>query len=365
MTDFQTALHQAAAQQDHSQFRALIQHCIHGIDRLCSAQLQQVLHHQMVFTGSGEYDELYTATRLAELGEVSLCPVITGTDPHFTGDDLHWFSADHNRISRILNSPDYYLWQKLRCHEQARFLYLALPRFLLRYPHKTPHCGFVYQPDNHPGGALWGNAAWLVVMNVICEFERISWFGFLRSYNGSGTQGAIVAPLTGGDALTPAEIITETDLACEQDNFWAEQGLTACTSLYLSGQYGFFSYYSVWQPPEPRWRQLTILPVNLMACRFAHAIRTQIRDKIGNFDSLSACQRSIEKWLKRYVSDVDYGEDAIMADYPLRRAAVVMSADPARYQCRICLQPQYQYDISEANVDLTLWFSRPQGEVLS
>lgn len=207
-----------------------------------------------------------------------------------------------------------------------------------------------------------------MVINVIREFERISWFGFLRSYNSSGTQGAIVAALTGGDSLTPPEIITETNLACEQDNFWAEQGLTACTSLYLSGQSGFFSYYSVWQPPEPRWRQLTMLPVNLMACRFAHAIRTQIRDKIGNFDSLSACQRSIEKWLKRYVSDVDYGEDAIMADYPLRRAAVVMSADPAdptRYQCRICLQPQYQYDISEANVDLTLWFSRPQGEVLS
>lgn len=50
-----------------------------------------LVDHQMVFTGGGEYDELYTATRLAELGEVSLYPVITGTDPHFTGDDLHWF----------------------------------------------------------------------------------------------------------------------------------------------------------------------------------------------------------------------------------------------------------------------------------
>ncbi len=45
MTDFQTALHQAAARQDHSQFCALIQHAVHGIDRLCTTQLQQVLHH--------------------------------------------------------------------------------------------------------------------------------------------------------------------------------------------------------------------------------------------------------------------------------------------------------------------------------
>lgn len=45
MADVQTALHRAAAQQDHNQFCALINHCIHIIDRLCSTQLQQVLHH--------------------------------------------------------------------------------------------------------------------------------------------------------------------------------------------------------------------------------------------------------------------------------------------------------------------------------
>lgn len=326
-----------------------------------------LVDHPLVFTGSDEYDELYTATRLAELGEVSLCPVIMGTDPKFTGDDLHWFTADRERIARILSSDDYRLWEKLRCHESARFLYLTLPRFLVRYPHTAPRCGFVYQPDNPEGGELWGNAAWLLVMNVIREFERISWFGFLRSYDDNATQGAIIAPLTGGDSCTPPVIITETDLACEQDSFWGEQGLTACTSLYLSGQYGFFSHHSVWQPPAPHWRQLTMLQTNLMACRFAHAIKAQIRDKIGSFETLAACQQSVERWLKQYVSDVDYGEEAIMADYPLRQAGVEMSADvadPTRYRCRICLQPQYQYDISEAKVDIALWFTRPQNEVL-
>ncbi len=128
------------------------------------------------------------------------------------------------------------------------------------------------------------------------------------------------------------------------------------TSLYLSNHKGFFSNQSVWQAPDESRRQLGMLQTNLMACRFGHYIKAQIRDQVGRYDSAESCRRSLERWLDQFISNVSYGEDTVLARYPLRSCYVRIEEAPhdnTRYLCEIMLQPQYQYEMMDAKVVLT------------
>lgn len=311
-----------------------------------------VIDHRLQFNTSDEYDDLYTAQRLAELGEQSLCPIILSIDTAFLGDNQHNQWLDIHKMERILQSEDCALWHLLREHESARYLYLTLPDFMLRAPYQTQSMGFIFRAENINQKTLWGNSAYLLCINVMREFERISWFGFLRAYDDRGRNGAIIQKLYNG-----MPIIGKIDIPSEQENFWAGQGFTPFSSIYLSEQKGFFSHYSVQKIRDKENRQLAMLQTNLMACRFAYFIKMRIRNHIGRYDTIDDCKRSIENWLQSYVSEIDYGEESIMADYPLKQCHVAINADPhdpTRYCCQINLRPQYQYEMQEADIQIAI-----------
>ncbi|KFD83042.1 hypothetical protein DN41_3154 [Vibrio cholerae] len=230
-----------------------------------------------------------------------------------------------------------------------------MPEYLLRSAYQGYAAGFIFNEVNRCENALWGNASYLLACNVIREFDRISWFGFLRSYNEFGSYGAIVENLEGKP--TQAKV----DIFSEEDGFWAEHGFIVLSSLYLTQQKGFFSNQSVWRAPNDAAKVLGMLQTSLMACRFGHYIKAQMRDQIGRYDSADDCKRNLERWLQKYISEVDYGEDSVMARYPLKACEVTLQEDPqdsTRYLCQIMLQPQYQYDIMDAQVVLSTSISR-------
>lgn len=295
-----------------------------------------------------DYDDLYTLQLLSELGEMSFCPMVLGVDEFFFGDEPRRQLHDCARIDRILSSRDFLSWQLLREKSASRFLHLVMPEYLMRQPYHQYPAGFVFSEKKQEKNALWGNSAYLTVGNVMREFDRISWFGFLRSYDESGAYGAVVQ--------NSIDIRTKVDLFSEDDGFWSSQGFMPLTSLYLSNHKGFFSNQSVWQAPDESRRQLGMLQTNLMACRFGHYIKAQIRDQVGRYDSAESCRRSLERWLDQFISNVSYGEDTVLARYPLRSCYVRIEEAPhdnTRYLCEIMLQPQYQYEMMDAKVVLT------------
>ncbi|EHY1015691.1 type VI secretion system contractile sheath large subunit [Vibrio vulnificus] len=295
-----------------------------------------------------EYDDLYTLQLLSELGELCFCPMVLGTDEFFFGDEPRRLLHDSARIERILTSRDFVSWQLLREKNSSRFLHLVMPEYLIRQPYRQYQAGFVFNERQQEKYALWGSSAYLLLGNVMQEFDRISWFGFLRSYDETGSYGAIVQD--------SKELKTKVEIYSEDDGFWSSQGFMPLTSIYISGHKGFFSNQSVWQAPDEAQRQLGMLQTNLMACRFAHYIKVQIRDQVGRYDSAETCRRSLERWLEQFISNVNYGEDAVLARYPLRSCYVRIEEAPhdkTHYLCEIMLQPQYQYEMMDAKVVLT------------
>ncbi|WP_019613332.1 type VI secretion system contractile sheath domain-containing protein [Psychromonas ossibalaenae] len=309
-------------------------------------------HIQSDLDADADFDDLYTLQLLAELGERSLCPAVLGVDNDFFGDDPARLMHDHTRIKRILNSLDLQSWQLLRSHSASRFLHLVLPEYRIRQARRNYPAGFVFNEKNTNQSVLWGNPAYLLAANVIREFDRISWFGFLRAHDTSGSYGALIDVKDNVCSPLRARI----DIFCESDGFWAEQGFVPVSSIYLSGQLGLFSNQSVWKPVNEAAKTSAMLQTNLMACRFGHYIKAQMRDRVGSFDSAASCQRDLDKWLQNYISNVDYGDETIMARYPLKHAEVAFIEDrndATRYHCRIKLQPQYQYEMLDTHITLS------------
>ncbi len=308
-----------------------------------------------------EFDDLYTLQLLAELGERALCPVALGLNEYFLGDDHQRQLHDNARVKRILESKDFQSWQLVRENTASRFLHLVLPEYLQRRAWQNCPAGFIFNERHSEQSSLWGNPAYLLASNVIREFDRISWFGFLRAYDEIGSYGAIIQP------LAQQSIEAKVDIFSEDDGFWAEQGFIPLSSLYLTQQKGFFSNQSVWKAPTESSRLLGMLQTNLMACRFGHYIKAKIRDQLGSFDSADDCKRQLERWLKNYISEVDYGEDAVMARFPLKSCDIELVEDPqdkTRYLCQITLQPQYQYELLDAHIVLATSLSDMEvGEV--
>ncbi|CAA0114036.1 Uncharacterised protein [BD1-7 clade bacterium] len=298
------------------------------------------------------YDDLFTTQLLGELGQTALCPIILGVHESFIAEDPERTFHDHRRLMRIFDSDDLSAWQQLRSHSSSRFICATLPRVKIRGPWRGICAGFQFNQPESDNADLWGNCAYLVAANVMREYNRISWFGFLRAMDADGdADSALVTNVN----VYEQPIVPYIDIFAEHDAVWSQAGFMPLTTVYLTNQVGFFSNQSVWQSTDREERSAGMLQTTLMACRFGHYLKAQIRDKNGSYNSLDDCRRQIDRWFQQYVSDVDYADDSIMARYPLRKVHVefmVHPVDSTRYYCQIALHPQYQYEQMEAQVIL-------------
>lgn len=295
-------------------------------------------------------DDLYTLQQLGEIGQECLCPVILPVASNFLRTDDVNVWADPERVSRILDSDDFSGWKRLRGLSVSRFLGLVLPELLLRVPWQGCYQRLrfdEYAVDTIGSDYLWGNSAFAFAGNVIQEFNRIRWFGFLREPESGG---ALVRERQG--FLSAARLRLTDSL----EAFYSEQGFIPLMTCYLNHQLAFFNNRSAFRPPidEDDWRIVSMLQTTLIGCRFGHYLKVLIREQIGSFKSVGDCQRKLNDWLQKYVSNVDYADDSILARYPLKRAKATVMGDEksGTYHCEIELQPQYQFDVINTHIIL-------------
>jgi type VI secretion system protein ImpC len=102
-------------------------------------------------------------------------------------------------------------------------------------------------------------------------------------------------------------------------------------------------------------RLSTQLPYILAISRFAHYMKSMMRDKIGGFMSRDDCWRYLNRWIGQYVTQDDKANQATKAKFPLREARVdveEVKGKPGVYRAIAYLRPHFQLD--ELNVSLRL-----------
>ena len=97
------------------------------------------------------------------------------------------------------------------------------------------------------------------------------------------------------------------------------------------------------------------LPYMMATCRFAHYLKSMMRDKIGGFMSRDDCWRYLNRWIGQYVTQDDKANQTTKAKFPLREARVdveEVKGKPGVYRAIAYLRPHFQLD--ELSVSLRL-----------
>src|SRR5271157_5388289 len=101
----------------------------------------------------------------------------------------------------------------------------------------------------------------------------------------------------------------------------------------------------------------------MATCRFAHYLKSMMRDKVGSFMSRDDCWRFLNRWISQYVTQDDRADQATKAKFPLREARVdveEIKGKPGCYRAISYLRPHFQLD--EISVSLRQGSYQPERD---
>ncbi|MGR5500074.1 type VI secretion system contractile sheath domain-containing protein [Vibrio sp. DNB22_10_4] len=309
-----------------------------------------VVDHDISMNVDSDFDDLYTLELLASMGQLCLCPFILSPEDTFFGEAGADWLSDIHRIEKILQGPDYTAWQRLRSLTQARFLGVAMPKVRLRKAYGTQSStSFIFTETYQLRQGLWGSASILFASTALREFNRINWFGFMKSRWQDKLMGALVnVPTNGQGTLATYNPTPEITFYTDMGNFYTEHGFIPLCRSATTDKYFFRGNRSIWDKAKDDSELVAgQIQTTLMICRIAHFLKVQIRGMIGNFQSAEECELYLNDWLQKYTSNLFNADEATMAKYPLSKSRVEVkevSGESDRYVCNVLIQPQYQFD---------------------
>ena len=104
------------------------------------------------------------------------------------------------------------------------------------------------------------------------------------------------------------------------------------------------------------------LPHIFSVSRFAHYLKSMMRDKVGSFMSRKDCEDFLNRWITQYVTPDDTASPTVKAKFPLREASIQVSevaGKPGVYRAIAYLRPHFQLD--EISVSLRLVADLPKS----
>jgi type VI secretion system protein ImpC len=112
-------------------------------------------------------------------------------------------------------------------------------------------------------------------------------------------------------------------------------------------------------------RLATQLQYIMAVSRFAHYLKSMMRDKIGSFMSRTECETFLNRWINNYVTTDDSAAAATKAKFPLREAridVVEIAGKPGAYRAIAFLKPHFQLDELTVSLRLVAELPPPAGK---
>lgn len=321
-----------------------------------------------VGTVIGNYDfgpgtqDIKLLQSIASVAAMAHAPFIAAAGPQFFGLDSYSELANIKDLSSIFEGPQYTKWNAFRESEDARFVGLTLPNFLLRVPYgddTVPTRKFRYNEDVSSGNKdfLWGNAAFAFASRLSDSFSQYRWCANIIGPQGGGTVGDL--PIYNYEAMGESQIKIPTEvLISERREFeLAEQGFIALTMRKNTDNAAFFSANSTQKPkffgnnPEGKQAELnyklgTQLPYIFVVSRLAHYIKVIQRENIGTWKERNDLEAELNTWIRQYVADMDNPAAGVRSRRPLRQAEITVSdveGDPGWYRVGLKVRPHFKY----------------------
>ena len=279
-------------------------------------------------------------------------------------------------LGKIFDSTEYAKWKSFRQSDDSRYVALTMPHILMRLPYgkaTKPIEGFSYEEGvdgTDHSKYLWGNAAYALGARLTSAFSDFGWCAAIRGVEGGGlVEGLPTHNFRTDEGDVALKCPTEVAITDRREKELADQGFAPLVHCKGTDYAAFFSVQSCNKPKQydseaanANARLSAQLPYILAVCRFAHYLKSMMRDKIGSFTSRSETERFLNKWIMQYVTEDDRASQITKSQYPLREARVEVAEVPGKpgaFRAVAFLRPHFQLD--ELTVSLRLVAELPQS----
>ncbi len=330
------------------------------------------------FTNSTPDCELLS--EVARVGAVAKCPFLGGVGAQMFGKNEDSF-VNLPRMAEmyeIFEQPQYTKWNSFRQSDDARYVGLAMPRFLLRKPYTLEDQDvkdFTFAEDvrvaNHDR-YLWGNAAFALATRMTESFAKYGWYNAVVGPNSGGTVPDLPLHQYEATGQYQTKIPTETLISEDVDVDLCNFGFIPLIMRKGSDNAAFFdapSAKAVGKFPdtaegkedETRARLGMSLPYLMISCRLAHYLKVIWRENMGRVMDAEKMTAEINKWLKQY-SRQGTLDDVLAAKYPLKEVQVSaqpVPGKPGMFKSEIQMIPHFKLKGVEVELSMVGQFDPP------
>ncbi len=314
-------------------------------------------------------EDIELLERISQTAAAAHAPFMTGAGPDFFNLDSYTSLDAPRDLGKIFDTTEYAKWKSFRQSEDSRYVGLCLPRILMRLPYgKATNQieAFAYEENvdgTEHGKYLWGNAAWALGARLTNAFALHGWCAAIRGVEGGGlVEGLPVHNFYTDEGDIAMKCPTEVPITDRREKELADLGFIPLVHCKGTDYAAFFSVQSSQKAKlydkdaaNANARLSTQLPYIFAVSRFAHYLKSMMRDKLGSFMSRTDCERWLNQWIQNYVTPDDTASPSVKASHPLREASIQVAEIPGKpgaYRAVAFLRPHFQLD--ELSVSLRL-----------
>ncbi|HMT09131.1 MAG TPA: type VI secretion system contractile sheath large subunit [Pyrinomonadaceae bacterium] len=306
---------------------------------------------------------------ISQVAAAAHAPFISAASAGMFGWDSFSEMSEVRDVSKIFDRTEYMKWRSFRESEDSRYVGLTIPHVLMREPYGAatkPTETFRFEEDvdgrDHKK-YLWGNAAYAMGTRLTEAFSMHGWCVAIRGVEGGGlVEGLPTHTFETDEGEVAMKCPTEVAITDRREKEFADNGFMPLVHCKGTDYAAFFGTQSANKAKKydsdaanANARLSAQMQYIFAVSRFAHYLKSMMRDKVGSFMSQQDTERFLNQWINNYVTDDDTASPQTKAQYPLREARVDVSevaGKPGCYRAVAFLRPHFQLD--ELSVSLRL-----------
>ncbi len=312
---------------------------------------------------------------LSQVAAAAHAPFLSAASSGLFGWETYSEMSEVRDISKIFDRTEYMKWRSFRESEDSRYVGLTLPHVLMREPYGAatkPTESFRFEEDvdgtDHKK-YLWGNAAYALGTRLTEAFSMHGWCVAIRGVEGGGlVAGLPTHTFQTDEGELAMKCPTEVAITDRREKEFSDNGFIPLVHCKGTDYAAFFGMQSCNKAKKydsdeanANARLSTQLQYLFAVSRFAHYLKSMMRDKVGSFMSRKDCEQFLNRWIKSYITEDDTASASTKAKFPLREARIDVAEIPGKpgcYRAVAFLRPHFQLD--ELSVSLRLVADLPQ-----
>jgi type VI secretion system protein ImpC len=316
---------------------------------------------------------------MSQVAAMAHAPFLSAASPELFGWDNFNEMTEVRDVSKIFDRAEYAKWRSFRESEDSRYVGLTLPHVLGREPYGAatrPTESFNFEEDvdgkDHKK-YLWSNAAYALGTRLTEAFSMHGWCVAIRGVEGGGlVQGLPTHTFATDEGEVAMKCPTEVAITDRREKEFSDNGFIPLVHCKGSDYAAFFATQSAQKAKKydtddanANARLSTQLQYIFAVSRFAHYLKSMMRDKIGSFMSRQEAEIFLNRWISGYVLENDVAPAAQKAKYPLREARVDVAEIPGKpgaYRAVAFLRPHFQLDELSVSLRLVANLPPPAGK---